>query len=154
MNRRGAVSRSRKGDDQVDNEGDKERSFESSLSAGEADIVVEEAVDSSRHRREAEDTQHRREEGDPHHRRDADLDRKLYEDQLAKLQEQLEASLMEKMELQGKSLQCSDVCRGKDQKRWWAGVRGGGGGGGGKRSRVIDIIRKGLETDHVMQYIA
>ena len=103
----------------MDQEGDKERSFESSLSAGEADIVVEEAVDSSRHRREAEDTQHRREGGD---RRDADLDRKLYEDQLAKLQEQLEASLIEKMELQGKSLRCSDVCKGK--------VQVGGGGGG------------------------
>lgn len=87
MIRRGAVRRSTNG--HGNDEDEKEASMTMSV-----EVVADTVADSVEQQEEAV------ENGTGHHR-SVHVDKQMYEGQLAKLQEQLEATLIEKLELQG-----------------------------------------------------
>ena len=87
MIRRGAVRRSTNG--HRNDEDEKEASMTMSV-----EVVADTVADSVEQQEEAV------ENGTGHHR-SVHVDKQMYEGQLAKLQEQLEATLIEKLELQG-----------------------------------------------------
>ena len=88
MNRRGAVRRSGKGDSST--LGDPHDELERSTEAEAVAYVSSEEEGTTAAKEDAG------------RQWDAHVDRKVYEDQLAKLQEQLEVTLIEKSELQSK----------------------------------------------------